>query len=167
MTSYSLTKGKSFENEIKQLLIELQNTHPNRVKIIPQEELSLRDGRTKLIDFGLNYRTLSAQHMVAIECQDRDSWSSEIIDKILSIRSHTYRNRFWFVYRDDRFLSEDVKKLFDSHGILHFSLRELRFHVQLIKDDLAAAEAWIQRMPDGAKHKYDKAPSDPAMSVRR
>jgi hypothetical protein len=150
----SLFRGKAFEEQILSLLEDLRQDYPARVTIASQARLALNDGRTKIIDFTLDYTLASSKHQIAIECQDRRSWSSEIIDKISAIRNNSCRNRFWFVYRDDDFLSPEAIQQFDSHGILHFSLSELKVHLIAVRQDLFGADAAAQA--------WEKSPYNPA-----
>lgn len=140
MSSVSFDKGKAFETEVGKLLKPLESRYPNRVKVATQVEVPLNDGRNKTLDFTIDYRLASSNHKVAVECQDRESWSTRILDKILVIRNNSPRNRFWFVYREAAFLTDKARKLLDKHGILHFSLGQLRQHIAAIEDDVLAAE---------------------------
>lgn len=144
-TSYY--RGKDFERLVQDLLWRVQARFPSRVKVNPQVRLKLFDGRIKVIDFAFEYQLASSRNQIAVECQDRESWSTEIIDKILAIRNHSYRNRFWFVYHDDSFLSGEAKDLFKRHGILCFSLSTLQAHLAAVSRDLSAVEEAQRRQP--------------------
>lgn len=158
----SISRGKRFEYEVEEYIRSVVNKFPSRSSIVCQAQTHLNDGRTKIIDFTLHYRTSASSHEIAIECQDRERWDSEIVDKILAIRLNSYHNRFWFVFRDDSFLSVEAIALLDSHGIMHFSLEQLRNHLGAIENELAAAEL----LQEKHKVKYE-APSDSAMTVTR
>lgn len=184
----SLFRGRAFEERVKGLLEELQRDYPDRVEVASQVRLLLNDGRIKVIDLTLDYTLASSKHQIAIECQDRRAWSSEILDKILAIRNNSFRNRFWFVYRDEGFLSGGALHQCDSHGILHFSLSQLVLHLVAVRQDLLgadmAAQAWaespynptnrsaaLRRLASDMANDQDlreyKPPSDPAMLSRR
>jgi len=139
-SSPGFTRGKAFERSVQELLQGLRESFPSRVEVTPQKRIDLLDGRFKVIDFEFEYTLASSRHQIAVECQDRESWSTEIIDKILAIRNHSYRNRFWFVYLDDSFLSEEAKGLLKKHGILYFSLSRLRAHLDAVRRDLSAVD---------------------------
>jgi hypothetical protein len=164
MAWFGKKKGNAFEVIVEQLLSALQKEFPNRVQVRPQAEVKLRDGRSKFVDFEFNYELLSSQHCVALECRHRDAWSADILDKILTIRTHSFHNRFWFVFYDDNFLSENSKRLLDAHGVMHFSLGELKEHLNWVRADLQAAEQWRKNMSTGEPHR--RPPSDPAMLSR-
>ena len=140
MGSVSVGKGKEFEREVEKMLRALSDEFPKRVTIVPQHEIKLSDGRTKVVDFDFSYSLKASKHEMIVECQDREAWSSEIIDKILAVRNYSYRNRVWFVYRDEAFLGDDTKKLFDRHGILYFSISDLRRHLIQIAIELRAID---------------------------
>jgi len=140
----SFFKGRRFEVDIRQRLRKIQREYQELVCVTPQEEVKLRDGRSKYIDFAFSYKTLASEHMIAIECQHRSHWSSEILDKILTVRSHSFRNRFWFVYKSDGFLSRDTALLLDSHGIMHFSSRVFDGFLNNIRSELEATQLVIR-----------------------
>lgn len=140
MSSVSYDKGKVFEAEVERLLRPLESRYPKRVKVAAQVEIPLNDGRSKSVDFTVDYRLASSNHQVAVECQDRESWSTRILDKILVIRNHSSRNRFWFVYREAAFLTVKARRLLDKHGVLHFSLEQLSQHIAAVEADVFAAE---------------------------
>ena len=158
--STSSERGKRFESEVEEILRSVVSRFPSRSSIVCQAQTRLNDGRTKIIDFTLHYRTSASSHEIGIECQDREQWNSEIVDKVLAIRSNSHHNRFWYVFRDESFLSREAIALLDSHGIMHFSLEQLRNHLGAIMIELAAAES----SQSGHKVKYE-APSDPAMTA--
>lgn len=170
--SQVLAKGKSFEAQVSILLQTVAQVFPSRVTLTPQAEVKLNDSRKKVIDFAFDYRSLSSNHQIAIECQDRASWSSEIVDKILAIRNHSFRNRFWFVYNDPEFLTRETKKLLKSHGIIFFSFLELENHLAFVALDLWGAEqveralANVEPIDLGIKNAGYKPPSDSAMLSR-
>jgi hypothetical protein len=158
-------KGKDFERDVERLLQAIETDYPLRVKVVPQMRIKLHDSRVKVVDFALDYTLASSRHQVALECQDRDSWSTEILDKILAIRNYSNRNRFWFVYRDELFLTSEAKALLDKHGVLHFSLSELDVHLQAVRFDLHAAEMakfMMEKWNEERRPDY-KPPSDPYM----
>src|SRR5262245_58518983 len=144
MVLRNVQKGREFERDVESLLRSLESSFPARTKVLPQQSVTLRDGRNKVIDFAFDYELISSHHMVAIECQHREAWTSEILDKILSIRNNSHRNRFWFVYHTDGFLSSDVRELLDNHGVLHFSFGEFERHLILVRADLEATENWLR-----------------------
>ncbi len=138
--SRTFFKGKDFEIAVESLLRDMERCHSTRVRVTPQARLQLNDGRIKYIDFAFDYVLASSDHQVAIECQDRKAWSTEIVDKILTMRNLSYRNRFWFVYRDDDFLSPEGRGVLEKHGIMHFSLSVFRAHLEAVRRDLSAAD---------------------------
>jgi|GEM_PF-5038071 len=133
-------KGKDFEYIVETLLREVAARFPSRVTVVRQALVRLNDGRAKYVDFAFTYTLASSRHQIAIECQDRKTWSTEIIDKILAIRNHSYRNRFWFVYHEDTFLTDEAKSLLDKHGIIHFPLSALRTHLDAVAEDVRAVK---------------------------
>lgn len=140
MSNSSYERGKAFEAEVEALLQPLAVRFPSRVKVLAQVEIPLNDGGAKTVDFTVDYRLASSNHQVALECQDRAKWSTGVLDKILVIRNHSPRNRFWLIYREPHFLTKRGRKRLDKHGILHFSLPQFREHVAAMKLDLLAAE---------------------------
>lgn len=157
---FSKKKGTDFEKTVEALLSTLQKDFPFRVRVRPQAEVQLRDGRSKFVDFEFTYLLLSSHHWVAVECQHRGAWSADILDKILAIRTHSFHNRFWFVYYDEKFLSDNSRRLLDSHGVMHFSFAELKEHLNWIRADLEAAEQWSKNVSSRGSY---RPPSDPAM----
>jgi len=179
MSKESTLKGRSFERRVEHLLLQAQQGCPARMAVQRQKVVDLRDGRSKILDFELRYQTMASTHIIAVECQHRASWSSEIIDKILSVRNHSLHNRFWFIYEADGFLSADVKAMFDSHGVMHFSISELEHPIQWVVQDVLAAEQRCKDIaaqnatnPTQGVDRYDlrgtpSRTSDPAMRSGR
>lgn len=155
-------KGKEFEAEVGRNLRELADQFPTLVTIKSQERVRLRDGRIRIIDFSIDYTLGGTLNRIAIECQDRQAWTTGIIDKILTIRTQSYRNRFWYIYYGPDFLTDQAKAVFKEHGIMAFSLDELKAHLRELRFSLQgalAAEALRSRedLPE-----YDP-PMDPAL----
>ena len=156
----NMNRGKRFESDVEECLRSVASRYPSRSSIVCQAQTHLNDGRTKIIDFAIRYRTSASNHEIGIECQDRERWDSLIVDKILAIRSNSRHNRFWYVFRDESFLTSEAIALLDSHGIMHFSLEQLRKHLGAIENELRAAEL----IDSADKVKYE-APSDSAMAA--
>lgn len=140
MGKKSNLKGRLFEDRVESLLRQAEQACPTRIIVQPQKSVALRDGRSKVVDFVFRYETMASANVVGVECQHRDAWSSEILDKILSLRNHSLHNRFWFVYETDGFLSTDTREILDGHGVMHFSLSALERHIHWVIQDVLAAE---------------------------
>lgn len=140
MKLFAQAKGEAFETEVETLLKPLEARYPNRVRIEAQAEIKLSDGQAPKVDFTLDYRLASSNHQIALECQDRARFKNDILQKISMIRTHSRRNRFWFIYRRAGLLTRKASRLLDEHGVLHFSLEELREHLGALERDLIAAD---------------------------
>ena len=126
-------RGKAFELAVGTLLGCCASSP--HVQLTSQYRVYLNDGRAKTVDFLFEYQTYGSRNQVVIECQDREAWGTEIVDKIQTIRNHSKHNRFWFVYSHDDFLSRRAKSLLDDKGIMHFSIAQLTRHLpQLARD---------------------------------
>ncbi|OQY00632.1 MAG: hypothetical protein B6I26_07380 [Desulfobacteraceae bacterium 4572_130] len=62
MTANSGKKGREFETEIKKELQKLVDDFPKLVTLTAQKKVKLNDGRIKVIDFALEYLTMSAKN---------------------------------------------------------------------------------------------------------
>lgn len=162
MSKSANQRGRDFELEVEGHLNKLVRQFPALVTLKCQERIKLRDGRVKILDFSIDYILGGTRNRIAIECQDRKLWSTSIIDKIMTIRSQSYRNRFWYIYYDPKFLTADAKKIFEEHGIISFSLEELTAHLDELALSLRGALAAESRRSIEENWKYDP-PLDPGV----
>ena len=158
----SNTRGTEFEEKIEKHLRAIENSFQNRVEIIVHETILLGDGRKKIIDFSFNYNTIfNFITKLLLSVRIRKLWHSEILDKILTIRNHSSRNRFWFIYNSKDFLTPDAKKIMDNHGIMYFSYDEFQQHIEFIKEELTASENWLlNKSNDHVKRQIEKRVKD-------
>ena len=122
-------RGKAFEDLVGDYLNCLQEQNPGSVETTPgavevkrQVKVELHDKEIVIPDFELICRLDHMRDHYLIECQDRESSSQEIVHKIRHIKSLSDKNNFLFVYRNETFLTEAVRKALDNDGIIHYNL---------------------------------------------
>lgn len=118
----SNNRGANFERLVGTLLSSLQLRHPEVVKVVPQKRIHLNNGTYDIADFEL---TCELPHQIdhrLIECQDRKRSDRDIARKIRNIKGLSDKNRFIFVFKDEGFLTEAVRKDLESDGVVYYSL---------------------------------------------
>lgn len=135
----SNSKGRDFEREVHDILLNLATRFPDYVKVSSQRDfpaaVSLRPHRA---DFEFEYRVGALTHRHLIECQNRNRSSHEIADKIYAVRGTSNRNRYILVYKDADYLSRPVQKRLTDMGVLQFQFESFRRDfIEQLEADLA------------------------------
>lgn len=133
----STVRGKRFEATIEKMLRELEAKYPGFVEINTQLSITLFTSEERRPDFELVYR-LEQEHRELIEVQSRNRSSSQIVDKIRSIKAHSSRNRFCFVFDDPECLSSEHKNALEGDGVMCLSPSEFATKLQQLDEVLAA-----------------------------
>jgi hypothetical protein len=131
------SKGSDFEREVGDLLRSLESDFPLRVKVTAQPDFPDAP-RPHRADFELEYKLGGLTHVHLIECQNRNRSSQEIADKIYAVRGTSERNRYIFVYKDEDFLGEGVRRRFEEMGVLFFDFAKFKSQfIEQLAADLA------------------------------
>lgn len=131
-------RGLNFESIIFSLLNMLENSHHDLVKITKHPKIKLLNGTEVIPDFELIYELPHQKEHRLIECQDRSKSSQEIVRKIRDMKSLSPKNRFIFLYKEDGYLSNEVRKALDSDGIVYYNFREFCAFLQKLNETLTA-----------------------------
>jgi len=117
-------KGKSFEQDVAEVVGMLAIDHPRRAVVKCHPRLPLQSGETKVPDFLLMIDLPHERSYYVIECQDRVKNSKGILMKIQYVRSKSWWKTFVFVYRDS--VAPEVKRSLEAEGVMVYSLQEFK-----------------------------------------
>jgi hypothetical protein len=161
----SRRRGQRFESIVRAILEGLAARFPKTVRIRSQE---LHDSapRRHRPDFELEYELGGLCHQHLIECQDRDTYSYDIADKIYSVRGGTSRNRYIFIYNKPDFAGSFQEKRLRDMGVLVFNLQGFEKFLGQLEADIALRELGLRVLDNTPANVHPKISSPPARSAR-
>lgn len=138
-------RGQKFETRVGKLLERLAKKYPEVVEVRTQP-VHNGGSRQHRPDFELKYKLGGLQHRHLIECQDRDSYSYDLADKIYAIRGTTEHNRYIFVYRDSAFVKTSQEKRLKDMGVVIFNLNNFESFIRQLEADIALRELGLRAL---------------------
>ena len=138
-------RGYRFEARIGELLDSLVQKFPAvvKVRVQPKHYESWRQHRP---DFELEYKLGGLLHGHLIECQDRDSHSYELADKIYAVRGTTNNNRYIFVYSSPSFAGTPQEARLKEMGVVVFDFNGFESFLHQLEADIALRELGRQTL---------------------
>ncbi|MEA2561256.1 MAG: hypothetical protein QOH06_2760 [Acidobacteriota bacterium] len=140
-------KGRDFELKVKALLDNLVAKFPH-VVTVGMQVADNNAPRPYRPDFELEYHLGGLRHRHLIECQDRDSYSYDLADKIYTIRGTTERNRYIFIYKNRAFRGTPQERRLHEMGVLTFDLTGFHKFITQLKADLALRQLGLLALGD-------------------
>lgn len=138
-------RGQRFEAYVRKLLEDLAHKFPDVVKVRVQP-MYYESSRQHRPDFELEYKLGGLQHGHLIECQDRNSYSYDLADKIYAVRGTTERNRYIFVYNDSHFVKTPQGARLKAMGVVTLGLKDFESFIRQLEADIALRELGLQTL---------------------
>jgi hypothetical protein len=129
-------KGRSFEQQIEELLVQLRVDFPLRFQFTRQPRIELHSGEYVIPDFEIVVDLPHVCSKYLIECQDRNRNSKTILHKIQHTRALSSRNKFIFVYNTT--VSAETMRALHADGVLVHSRDDFTHFREQVRHTLRA-----------------------------
>jgi hypothetical protein len=127
-------KGTDFEGEVHRLLRGLAERHPRHVLMTRQPTIELQNGEVVRPDFDLTVELPHERSHYFIECQNRETFSKQLLHKIQHVRAKQARKTFAFVYPQE--LPEEIFRAMEAEGVMLFALKDFECFITKLDEGL-------------------------------
>lgn len=132
--SEAARKGTEFEGEVHRLLHGLAERRPRHVFMTRQPNIELQNGEVVRPDFDLIVQLPHERSHYFIECQNRETFSKQLLHKIQHVRAKQARKTFAFVYPQE--LPEEIFRAMEAEGVMLFALDDFERFITKLDEGL-------------------------------